>query len=98
MCAAKADRSAGSCLYAFSFRNPLAASIMPAAVQRSAMLALRQRFTFRETRLSVPIMFSMILVQASDRRSSGGRPRRVTVRMSSIPELDPVVRTKFGLH
>jgi len=33
---------------------------------------LRQRFTFRETRLIVPIIFSMMLVQASDRRSSGG--------------------------
>ncbi|WP_408863267.1 hypothetical protein [Acidiphilium acidophilum] len=34
---------------------------MPAPVQRSALLAWHQRATFRETRLIVPIMFSMML-------------------------------------
>jgi hypothetical protein len=40
---------------------------MSAAVHRSAILALRQRFTFRETRLIGPTMFSMIVVHTSDR-------------------------------
>lgn len=30
-------------------------------------------------------MFSMMLVQANERRSSSGMPRRVTVRISSMP-------------
>ena len=57
----------------------MAASIIPAAVQRSAIAAFRQRFTLRQTRRTVPIMFSMELVQASERRSSAGSPRRLTV-------------------
>ena len=48
---------------------------MPAAVQRSAIAALRQRFTLRLTRRTVPIMFSIALVQASDRRSGVGSLR-----------------------
>lgn len=79
------DLSSGSCLFVFSFLNPLVAFIMPAAVQCRAILASRQRFTFRETRLIVPTIFSRMSAQASDRRSSDGRPRRVTVRISSIP-------------
>jgi hypothetical protein len=47
---------------------------MPAAVQRSAIAALRQRFTLQQTRRTVPIMFSIKLVHAR------GRPRRVVVR------------------
>ena len=45
---------------------------MAAAVQRIAIEAERHRFTFRQTRRTVPITFSMILVQASERRSSFG--------------------------
>ena len=45
----------------------------------------RQRFTFRHTRRTVPFTFSMMFVQASDRRSSAGRPSRVTVSISSSP-------------
>ena len=52
---------------------------MAAAVQRSAIDADRQRFTLRVTRRTVPIMFSMILVHARDRRSSLGNPSRITV-------------------
>jgi hypothetical protein len=48
----------------------LLASIMLAAAQRSAMTALRQRFTLRQTRCTAPIMFSIPLVQASERRSA----------------------------
>ena len=33
----------------------------------------------------VPFMFSMTLVQASERRNSTGRPRRAAVRISSMP-------------
>ena len=51
-------------------RKPLAASSIAAAVQRSAISAPRHRLTLRQTRRTVPFMFSMMLVQASDRRSS----------------------------
>src|SRR3954469_6900644 len=56
---------------------------MPAAVQRKAIEASRQRFTLRVTCRIVPFMFSMMLVQASERRRSLGR--RTTHRISSIP-------------
>ena len=36
------------------------------------MAAFRHRFTLRQTRRTVPIMFSIELVQASDRRSYAG--------------------------
>ena len=48
---------------------------MAAAVQRNAIDASRQRLTLRQTRRMVPIMFSMMLVQASERRSDSGRPK-----------------------
>ena len=83
--AANAARSAGSCLWALSLRKPLAASHMAALVQRNAIEASCQCLTFRQTCRIVPFMFSMMFVQASDRRSSSGRPRRVTVRISSRP-------------
>src|SRR3974377_1429395 len=66
----------GSCLYAFKRRKPFTASIMPAAVQRNAIAALRHRFTLRLTRRTVPSMFSIALVQASERRSGVGSERR----------------------
>src|ERR1700722_8408294 len=43
------------------------------------------RFTLRVTRRTVPIIFSMMLVQASERRNSAGRPSLLTVRISSNP-------------
>src|SRR5271157_2220286 len=55
-------------LVGLSRRKPLAASSMAALVQRSAIDASCQRFTLRQTRRMVPIMFSMMLVQASERR------------------------------
>ena len=58
---------------------------MAAAVQRSAIEGELQRFTLRVTRRTVPIIFSMMLVQASERRSSAGRPSLLTVRISSNP-------------
>ena len=61
------------------------ASRIAAAVQRIAIEAERQRFTLRQTRRTVPITFSIMLVQASERRSSFGSPSRVTVRISSMP-------------
>ena len=70
---------------AFSRRKPLAASCIAAAVQRIAIEAERHRFTLRQTRRTVPITFSITLVQASERRSSFGNPSRVTVRISSMP-------------
>src|ERR1700758_4110804 len=58
---------------------------MPAAVQRNAIAAFRHRFTLRQTRRTVPIMFSIELVQASERLSFTGKPRRLTVSISSSP-------------
>src|SRR5262245_13301379 len=52
---------------------------MPAAVQRNAIAAFRHRLTLRQTRRTVPIMFSIELVQASERLSFTGKPRRLTV-------------------
>ena len=54
----------------------MAASRIAAAVQRIAIEAERQRFTLRQTRRTVPITFSIMLVQASERRSSFGSPSR----------------------
>ena len=62
-----------------------AASCIAAAVQRIAIEAERHRFTLRQTRRTVLITFSIMLVQASERRSSFGNPSRVTVRISSMP-------------
>jgi hypothetical protein len=60
--------------------------LIAAAVQRKAMGgAERQRFTFRYPRRTVAITFSTMLEQASERRSSFGKPSRVAVRISSIP-------------
>ena len=72
-------------LVALSRRKPLAASSMAALVQRSAMEASCQCLTLRQTQRTVPIIFSMMLVHASELRSSAGRPRRMTVRISSSP-------------
>lgn len=58
---------------------------LAAPVQRKAIDGERQYFTFRQTRRTVPMTFSMILVQASDCRSSGGNPSHVTVSISSSP-------------
>jgi hypothetical protein len=60
----------GRYLWAFNRRKPLVASSMPAAVQRSAIAALRQCLTLRQTRRTVPMMFSIALVQASERRAA----------------------------
>jgi hypothetical protein len=49
---------------------------MAAPAQRRAIEGERQYFTFRQT--PVPMTFSMTLVQASERRSSGGSPSFVT--------------------
>jgi hypothetical protein len=50
-----------------------------AGLQRSAIAVERQRLTLRQTRPTVPIMFSTMLVVASERRrSSPARPGRVT--------------------
>ena len=81
----KCSSENGQVLVGFNRRKPLAASIMPAAVQRNAIAAFRQRFTLRQTRRTVPIMFSIELVQASERLSFAGKPRRLTVSISSSP-------------
>jgi len=50
---------------------------MAAPAQRRAIDGDRQYFTFRQTRRSVPMAFSMIFVQASDRAQFGrqAKPR-----------------------
>ena len=58
---------------------------MAAPAQRRAIEGERQYFTFRLTRRTVPMTFSMMFVQASERRSSGGSPSFVTVSISSSP-------------
>src|SRR5258707_2904904 len=58
---------------------------IPAAVQRNAIAAFRHRFTLRQTRRIVPIIFSIELMQASERLSFAGKPRRLTVSISSSP-------------
>src|SRR5262249_24720977 len=55
------------------------------AVQRSAIAALRQRFTLRQTLRTVPIMFSIALVQATERASGVGSLRQGMVSISSSP-------------
>ena len=62
-------------------RKVFFASKRPAAVQRCAISALRHRLTLRCTVLTVPGAFSMAFVQASARRRSAGRPRRMTARI-----------------
>ena len=76
--ARRAARNCGSWLFALSLRKPLAASSMAAVVQRRAIEASRQRLTLRQTRRTDPSMFSMMLVQARDRRSSLGSPSLTT--------------------
>jgi hypothetical protein len=63
----------------------LAASNIPAVVQRSAIAAFRHRFTFQQMRRTVSITFSIELVQASERLSFAGSSRRLTVSTSSSP-------------
>jgi hypothetical protein len=58
---------------------------MPAAVQRNAIAAFSHRFTLRQTRRTVPIMFSIELVQASERLSFAGKPRRLPVSIFVEP-------------
>jgi hypothetical protein len=72
-------------LWAFNLRKPFDASFMAAAVQRIAIDGECQRFTFWQTRRTVPMTFSIMLVQASDWRSWFGNLSRVTVRISSMP-------------
>jgi hypothetical protein len=54
-------------------------------VQRNAIAAFRHRFTLRQTRCTVPIVFSIELVQANERLSFTGKPRRLMVSIWSSP-------------
>jgi len=47
---------------------------MAAPVQRKAMDGERQYFTFRQRAAPLPMTFSMMFVQASERRQFGGSP------------------------
>src|SRR5262245_43624228 len=58
---------------------------MAVAVHRNAIRASRQRLTLRQTCRSTAIRLSIALVQPSERRSSFGRPNRITVSISSSP-------------
>jgi hypothetical protein len=51
----------------------------------------------RVTRRTVPIMFSMMFVQASERRNSAGRPSLLTVRISSNPSRSANCKPYQGL-
>ena len=59
--------------------------LLAVAAHRRAIEGERQYLTLRQTLRTVPMTFSMMLVQASERRSSRGRPSLVTVSISSIP-------------
>ena len=56
-------------------------SLSSSQVSRAAKLLDGELDAWR----TVPSAFSTMLVQASERRSSCGRPRRMTVRISSSP-------------
>src|SRR6202048_952009 len=79
----KRDPQGRKLLVGFEPAKPFLASFMAAAVQRKAIEDELQRFTLRVTRRTGPIIFSMMLVQASERRNSAGRP----VKISSYPSL-----------
>jgi hypothetical protein len=57
---------------------------MPAAVQRNAIAAFHHRFTLRQTRRTVPIMFSIELVQASEAIYAPSHPWRLGPRLSRV--------------
>ena len=73
------------CLWLPHSRPRLSSACMAAAAHRRAIEGERQYLTLRQTLRTVPMTFSMMLVQASERRSSRGRPSLVTVSISSIP-------------
>jgi len=74
LCLSRAARRTGSCLCAFQTPEAFLGFHHGAAVQRIAMDGERQCLTLRQTLRTVPITFSMMFVQASERRSSrGGR-------------------------
>ena len=56
--------------------GPWRLSAWPLRSTASPLKLSAHRFTFRHTRRTVPITFSMILVQASERRSSFGNLSR----------------------
>jgi hypothetical protein len=78
----------GSCLKAFSLRKPFLASCRPQ--QSSAREGELQPFTLRVTRRTVPIM-----LQASERRSSAGKPSLLTVRI--FQSLEDALRDAGGV-
>ena len=62
-----------------------------APAQRSAIDASRQCFASRQTQGTAPFIISMILVQASERRSSACKPKRAAVSISSGPSNIPAL-------
>ena len=69
---------------------------MPAEVQRSAILASRQRFTLRQTCRMTAFIASRMFVLASDRRSSGGSPSRATVEF--VEAFEDALRDPGGVE
>ena len=65
-----------------AFRRP----IMPAAVQRNAIAAFRHRFTLRQTRRTVPIMFSLDFVAVKVQTEPTSKRQRKAFGIS-IPTL-----------
>ena len=57
---------------------------MAAAAHRRAIEGERQYLTFRQALRIVPMTFSMMLVQASERRNSRGRPSLVRARIEAF--------------
>jgi hypothetical protein len=59
------------------------ASSIAGAVHRNAIRASRQRLPLQQTCRTTAIRLSIALVHPSERRSPSGRPRRITVSISS---------------
>ena len=90
--ASRAARRIGSCLCAFNRRKPLAASIMPAAVQHKAIRAFRHRLTLRQTRnykplvalfLAAPMNLVAVLNQRSKEERRAGTPAQCRAKSTT---------------
>ena len=68
-------------------RKPLVAPACGGGPTKS--MGISHRFRLRQTRRTVPITFSIELVQASERRSCAGKPRRLTSDSSSPSRMLP---------
>jgi hypothetical protein len=76
----------GNCFHAFSRLKPFAASIMPAAVQRRAMLASRHRLTSPQTRRMVPHLARRYSASWSRSKSSRSFQSAAGIAREGLPD------------